>query len=117
MRTYQNGVAPPPSAIRDLGSSTGDLTVCSHFVGTLNRHTTTAELASYGTQTYCHKRLINCDIKLMSEGRFELSGFVVSPPYGTRSEQIIHEAWLCEFRIELPDLTRLEYRMLKPTMH
>lgn len=86
MYLYQNGGARPRSAIRILGSSTGELTVCSHFEGFLNRRTTTAELASYGTQTYCPKRLIDCDIEFMTEERFELSGLYVSPPYEARPE-------------------------------
>lgn len=114
---YQSGVARPRSAIRDLGSSTGFLTVSSHFERALNRHTLTAELAGYETAIYGPKRLIDCDIEFMSEERFELSGLYVNPPFETRPEQILRDAWLCEFHIELPDLTRMEYRMLKPTTH
>ena len=114
---YQGGVARPRSAIRDLGSSAGVLTVSSHFERTLNRHAMTAELSSYGTSTYGPKRLIDCDIEFMSEERFELSGLYVNPPFETRPEQILRDAWLCEFHIDPPDLTRMEYRTLKPTTH
>jgi hypothetical protein len=114
---YQGGVARPRSSIRDLKGSTGLLTVASHFERSLNRHTITAELAAYGAATYGPKRLVDCDIEFMSEERFELSGLYVNPPFEARPEQILRDAWLCEFHIEPPDLTKAEYRMLKLTTH
>jgi hypothetical protein len=98
-------------------SSTGNLTVSSQFERALNRHTMTAELVAYGTPTSTPKRLIDCDIEFMSEERFELSGLYVNPPYEQRPEQILRDAWLCGFHIEPPELTRAEYRALKPTTH
>jgi hypothetical protein len=115
--TYQNGVARPRSALRDMVSSNGNLIVSSQFERALNRHTMTAELAAYGTPTGAPKRLIDCDIEFMSEERFELSGLHVIPPDEQRPEQILRDAWLCEFHIEAPELTRAGYRALKPTTH
>ena len=114
---YQNGVARPRGALRDLGGSTGKLVVSSQFERALNRHTVTAQLAGYGSATNSPKRLSDCDIEFMSEERFELSGFHVNPPFEQRPEQILRDAWLCEFHLESPDLTRAQFRALKPSTH
>ena len=83
----------------------------------MNRHALTAELAGYETAAYDPKSLIDCDIEFMSEERFELSGLYVNPPFEARSEQLLRDASVCEFHIELPDLTRMEDTALKPTTH
>lgn len=44
--------------IRDLGNTTGNLTVSTQFESALNRHAVTAELAAYGAASGSPRRLL-----------------------------------------------------------
>ena len=111
--THIGGVLRPSRTLHDTGKMRGLLAVAGQFELVLGRHTLRAQLiqvtSSGGSPT---PHLLDCRLEWMGEERFELGGLRVVSAYGERPEQIERDGWLCEFDIELPELTKSQIRML-----
>ncbi|WP_444847580.1 hypothetical protein [Duganella caerulea] len=114
--THQGGVLRPRRILRETGKSGGQLAVAEHFETVLGRHTLRAQLDRYQASDCGNtaRHLFDCRLEWMAEERFELSGLRVVSAHGERPEQVECDGWLCEFDIELPELTRSQVRMLGP---
>ncbi|WP_070272113.1 MULTISPECIES: hypothetical protein [unclassified Duganella] len=115
--THVGGVLRPRRVLHEAGKSGGRLAVGEQFERVLGRHSLGAQLSYYqasgsGDST---RHLLDCRLEWMAEERFELSGLRVLSAHGERPEQVECNGWLCEFDIELPELTRSQIRMLGPS--
>ena len=109
---FENGIRRRGS-MRDLGGSYGDLVVASHLEHQLRREVPSAELFSFDGSRYGPQRLVDCYIEWMGADRFELGGWKVRSAFDERPEAILREAWLCGFYIDVPELSKAQYRLLK----
>lgn len=109
---YQNGVRRRGS-IKDLGSTQGDLIVSTQLEPQLRREVLAAELFGHSGAHHGPKRLTDCYIEWMGAERFELGGWHVRTAFEERPEQVMRNAWLCEFYIDVPELTKAQYRMMR----
>lgn len=111
--THVSGVLRPRRTLHDTGKMRGRLAMTSQFESVLGRHTLRAELNQVPTNgRSLAPHLLDCRLEWMAEERFELGGLRVVSAYGERPEQVECDGWLCEFDIELPELTKSQIRML-----
>lgn len=114
--THVGGVLRPRRILHETGKSRGRLAVTGRFESVLGRHTLYAQLShSLSGDGNAMQHLLDCRLEWMAQERFELSGLRVVSAYGERPEQVECDGWLCEFDVELPELTKSQIRSLGPS--
>ncbi|MBA5639467.1 hypothetical protein H3H37_20600 [Duganella sp. LX20W] len=114
--TYVEGIQLPRRALRDNGKTGGRLKVGDHLIKSLGRHASLAELIDYesGDRRPSTPHLADCHLEWMAGDRFELGGLCIREPFEDRPEHLLRGGWLCEFDIELPELSRAQRRLIGP---
>jgi hypothetical protein len=111
--TCQDGVVLPKRALYDASKSKGHIRVFQQFNQSMRRCAMHAELAPYLASTCQYPRLVDCDLRWMSEERFELGGLRVVCQQKGRPEYLTRDGWLCEFDMAKPELTKAQARQLR----